>query len=154
MLILRKLRSQAGDTIVEVLMCMAIISLVLGGAYAMVNHSTKNSQQASEHGQALKLAEGQLEVLKTQPSSFIATPPTNQFCFNGNQSYQNTSALNAAVSQVAGGYAPQCKYPDISGTIRYWVTITEPTSNTFIVHITWDGIVGGKDKVELAYKVY
>jgi hypothetical protein len=42
---------------------------VIGGAYAVANKTLANSQQAQEHSEALKIAEGQLEQLK------VATTP-------------------------------------------------------------------------------
>lgn len=60
---LRNVR-QAGDTIVEVLICMAIVSAGLSAAYAISRNSLSRVREAQEHGEALKLAEQQIERLK------------------------------------------------------------------------------------------
>lgn len=57
--------SQTGDTIVEVLIAMAVLSMVLGGAYVASNRSLAVSQQNQERAEALKLVEGQMEQLKS-----------------------------------------------------------------------------------------
>jgi prepilin-type N-terminal cleavage/methylation domain-containing protein len=55
-----------GDTIVEVLIAMAIISLVLVGAYATSIRNVTALQASQEREQAQRLVEGQIEMLRTQ----------------------------------------------------------------------------------------
>jgi type II secretory pathway pseudopilin PulG len=57
-----------GDTIIEVLLAIAIVSLVLSGAYASARRSLVITQQNQERGEAIKLVEQQLERLKTKSS--------------------------------------------------------------------------------------
>ena len=45
---------QRGDTIVEVLIAIAVIGAVLGGAYVVVNNSANNNQAAQERSQERK----------------------------------------------------------------------------------------------------
>ena len=54
----------AGDTIVEVMLALAILGLVLGGAYIVTNQSTLNERRAQERNIALQLAQGQIESMK------------------------------------------------------------------------------------------
>jgi prepilin-type N-terminal cleavage/methylation domain-containing protein len=70
---------QRGDTIVEVLIAMAIISLVLAGAYVTSNRNTILMQSSQERQQAQRLVEGQIEMLRakggiaTSGDCFVAT---------------------------------------------------------------------------------
>jgi type II secretory pathway pseudopilin PulG len=57
-------RREAGDTIVEVLIAIVLVATILGGAYATANHSALDVREAQEHGEALNIAEGQLESLR------------------------------------------------------------------------------------------
>jgi prepilin-type N-terminal cleavage/methylation domain-containing protein len=77
---------QRGDTIVEVLIAIAVISMVLAGAYATTNRSLLATRAAQERSNALKLVETQLEQIKGMsvadpdtlfgnvPGSFCVTP--------------------------------------------------------------------------------
>src|SRR5487761_1385964 len=75
--------TQAGDTIVEVLIAMAVISLVLAGAFLTTRNSQTGVLNSQEHAAALKLIESQLEQLRSVAS---ANPPnlgvftTSKFC--------------------------------------------------------------------------
>jgi type II secretory pathway pseudopilin PulG len=59
-------KSNAGDTIVEVLLSIAIVGSVIAGAYALASRSLAEGVSASEHSQAIKLAEAQIEALKSR----------------------------------------------------------------------------------------
>lgn len=62
---MRRFRSlQRGDTIVEVLLAMAVVGMVLGLAYGITNRSIAIGRSAQERSEALKLAETQVELLK------------------------------------------------------------------------------------------
>jgi type II secretory pathway pseudopilin PulG len=55
-----------GDTIIEVLLSMTIAAAVISGAYALASRSLAEGVSASEHSQAIKLAESQVEALKSR----------------------------------------------------------------------------------------
>lgn len=59
-----KLKLQRGDTIVEVMLAMAVIGMVLGVAYGIANRSVTIGRSAQERSEALKIAESQLELIK------------------------------------------------------------------------------------------
>lgn len=61
---MRKYFKQRGDTIVEVLLAMAVIGMVLGVAYGIANRSVAIGRSAQERSEALKFAESQLELIK------------------------------------------------------------------------------------------
>jgi len=56
---------QRGDTIVEVLISMAVVGIVLAGAFGSANRSLRGSQQAQERTEAVKYSESQMELLKS-----------------------------------------------------------------------------------------
>jgi prepilin-type N-terminal cleavage/methylation domain-containing protein len=122
-----------GDTIVEVLVAIAIVSSVLAGAYASANRSSKVTRTAQERGEALKLAESQIEQVKIALDSGV-TLPTN-FCFN-----------------AAGGV--QTPAPCIIGTIVYEQSITR-AGNDYTVTINWDALTGSnsENSLQLDYRV-
>src|ERR1700677_849276 len=78
---------QRGDTIVEVLIAITIVSMILGGAYLTSHNSLDATQDAQEHDNALQLAQGQVELLRTLATTgspiFSATVnATSFFCIS------------------------------------------------------------------------
>ena len=55
---------QAGDTIVEVLISVSILSVVLVGCYTVVNHSLQTGTESAQRSEALALAQEQIEYIK------------------------------------------------------------------------------------------
>ncbi len=56
--------SDKGDTIIEVLICMAIVSFSLGISYGIASRSLAQVRVSEERGQELRLAQQQLERIK------------------------------------------------------------------------------------------
>lgn len=151
---LKKLTAR-GDTIVEVLVVIAIIGVVLGGAYAFVNRNVKNNQQAQEHSRAVRAAESQLEMLR----NFVANNPipTGRFCFIGSGSNIQKVTIGGALPAPAlspAGHPGQCKVSDGTVAERYLTGIKADSGNKFTVYVTWVGPNGNEQKVSTAYKVY
>lgn len=131
-----------GDTIVEVLICTAIVSLILSAAFNSTRDSLMQFQQAQERGEATKLVEQQAErlraasLLTTSRSSGIFSPAgSGNFCMNSDLT------INPAACQAGIGN-------------RYEVTLTRPATNTFEIHIRWDRIGGGNEELRSAYRLY
>lgn len=153
--------TQRGDTIVEVLIVIAVMSSVLGGAYAITNRNVNNNQQAQEHSQALKVAESQLEQLK----SYIAAPTGalpldgENFCMNLN----GVTLEKIVFTYTGAGYnlpttngnypTPKCQKDDGTISSRYMTGIKR-VGDTYTVYISWDGPTNIRDQISLAYKVY
>lgn len=53
-----------GDTIVEVILALGVLSLVIVSGYAIATSSLRGVQVSKERGEALKIAESQIENLK------------------------------------------------------------------------------------------
>ena len=133
-----KILNQVGDTIVEVMIAVVVLSLTIGGAYGIATRSLRAGRQAQERGEALKLAESQLENIKsqaTQPGTAIFT--TNNFCFDA-----------AGNVQTVG-----CTFNNL-----YTVSITHsPRANNvhqFDVSVQWPSInLNGNDQLTMHYRV-
>ena len=122
-----------GDTIVEVLVAIMVISSVLAGAYVSTRSSINATRTAQERGEALKLAESQVEQIKVAANT--GTPDV-------------IAAADFCIS--AGVLTASC----ITTTGVAYTTITshDTGSNEFAVKVTWDGLAGGINSVELDYK--
>jgi type II secretory pathway pseudopilin PulG len=67
----------AGDTIVEVLIAIAIASFAIGTSYTLANKSLQNAITASDRNQAVNLAENQIVDLKARHQLYGTTGPGN-----------------------------------------------------------------------------
>lgn len=70
-------KSYGGDTIVEVLIAIAVAAFVIGTSYAIANHSLQTAINARDRGQALNLIEGQIAALKFRYKTDKANFPKN-----------------------------------------------------------------------------
>jgi len=149
---------QVGDTIVEVLLAITIVSAILGGAYVSSNRSLSNSRQAEERGEALKYAEGQIERLKSIATSGSAIfSQTSAFCLDSSNAIVN--ATNPTVTSLQpietdnfSTYQAACK----QGNIPYYAAIEHDASitNQFRIYIRWDRFSeAGHDQVLIVYRV-
>lgn len=139
-------RKMAGDTIIEVLLAMAVISVVLGSTYVVVNRSFRTTRQAQERSEAVKLLESQLEQIKVlvkDPNSGISTV-NEVFCIN--------SSGGISV-QSSPSFADDCqKFGTVPGYYRLELT---KTGDLYSAIIQWDSANGsGVDRASLLYKVY
>lgn len=166
MLMLNRLKSvartQHGDTIIEVLVCTAVISFVMLGAYLSIRRDYVSLEETQERRRAVKLVETQVEALHTQ--SNIGNPPIT---LPGGCFYQNAGGLSTSANS---GVAPNPCILDSSGNqatastqLQYslsinWVPTTVSTSSgapltieTYTVTATWQGY-SGQDTVSMEYR--
>jgi type II secretory pathway pseudopilin PulG len=142
------------------LVSIAVVSAVLGSAYAIVNRTVNNSQQVKEHSQALKVAESQLERLRAAPNRARAFDPglSHAICLPDDlskapQDNPGISLTATTMTTNVADYNALCRFSDGSASDRYLVAITR-NSDVFKVYVTWDGATGGQDSVNLAYRIY
>lgn len=153
---LGRLKNNRGDTIVEVMIVLAVLGLAIGISYSTANRSLLNARQAQENSRATELARSQVEwlVSLTCPSGDgncadpnIPSSPSYRFfhgpfpfCIDASAHAQDSS--NAACT-VEGLYNIQ---------VRYFNTASQP--HTFEVQIIWDDVLGeGTDTVRMDYTV-
>lgn len=136
---------QSGDTIVEVVIAVLVVSTIIAGAFAVTNRSTRAVRDSEEHAQALQLLQGQVEYLRNASTVRSSLPNnlTTPFCYDGSGYHQP-----AATSS-------QCLLNNL-----YRVSITSPTAvpatgatTTFNLIATWSALGGGTANVYLSYKV-
>lgn len=147
-------RGQRGDTIVEVLIAVAVISLVLGGAYTATNRSLQSSRSAQEQSAAIKVVESQLEQLKglaDKPGGLSSLPLS--FCL--------ITSASGPVPTATGGPTNPCGLNAQGVTAGtndqpvYQIAITQPSTNTFQLRSTWTDVSGNAtNSVQMSYRVY
>ena len=132
---------QRGDTIVEVLIATAVVSLVLTGAMAVSNNSLKQIRAAQERSEAQAYAQSTVELLDgyTGQQQPLQQPlQQTPFCLN----IISGVITNSPVNNI------NCIFSD-----RYKQLVTyDQNKKSYTVTITWDGITGNQETLTLAYR--
>lgn len=147
----RTIKGERGDTIVEVLISIAVVSFVLGGAYVTTNKSLTSTRASEERSNAVKLVESQAELLKGMVTTAAGADTINnapsKFCITG-------------ATTVASSSSVACKL-DSTGTPTgtepvYNVSIEEnAVTSVFTIKNQWNSVQqDGKDQVEMVYRIY
>lgn len=150
----------SGDTIIEVLLSMSIIGLVLGAAFGIANRSVQIGQNAQERTEALKIAESQLELFKSEfytNTELQNREESRPFCLS-------IGALGAAISEITD---VECQNIDGNGNSGlYNVSIIPPNSDKAVdptgayeIKVVWSRIGASSseeadnNRLSLYYKV-
>lgn len=154
--------NQRGDTIVEVLIAIAVISTVLGIAYASMNRGLYRMRDAQERIEALKIIEGQIESLRYSNSGSSVSIPgvgSNAFCI--------TIGAATPVTVFSDGSVPTAnlvdddfsKYPsgaDQCNKRFYYFGIKRESTKLFRFYVRWDKVGGrsnqDRNQIEMVYR--
>ncbi len=142
---------QTGDTIVEVLICIAIVGAAIMAAYSLASNSLQEGISSSQHTQAIKIAESQVELLKYRQNASIGAAAWTQFTAAANTHFCIKSGIDPSDSAnwapVQQGSSPDTLIVDAThykaactqDNSRYFIDITKGlgTNPTFLVTIRW-----------------
>jgi prepilin-type N-terminal cleavage/methylation domain-containing protein len=142
---------QRGDTIVEVLISMAVISLILAAGYAITNRNVATTQDSQERSQAQQLVKQQAEQLRVlSANGGITLNNTDCTILNGTNVQVQTSAGGAcdflASGSPCGTSTAACYQVRINKSIVNGVT-------TYLITATWTNSRAKQSTVELDYGV-
>ncbi len=149
MSIKKLLKNSEGDTIVEVLISIAIISLVLTISYSLSNRSSQYIQQSQERGEAQKISEQQLELLRNYLQPTTDWEGSHYKCFD-----DGTPA--SGIPPKPTTLATKCnKGTKDNGQGRYKTAIVyDTTTNTYTVTTTWSSLTSAPQQtLALSYKL-
>lgn len=159
-------RINAGDTLVEVMIAMAVMGMVIAVSYKIAGRALQTAQQAEERGQAIKVSENQLERLKLLAPGY-GTPATN--IFNTSSAFCVSQTTNSPVNWAIGDYPPNDEFSDILSTTapgkykpeciqngRFYFSVAYDASQNdlFTIRTRWDRIGGGRDEVKIVYHLH
>lgn len=143
---------QAGDTIVEVLIVLAILSLAFSISSATATHGLAQSQNAQEHSQAQSVLDGQLELLREAiQKGGTNIPASGTFCLDQPTNLTHIVSITHP-DQLDTGYGA-C---NTSGTL-YYASITPVGTGAgsyYDLQVRWEGTgTLGTQKVETTYRI-
>lgn len=149
---------KAGDTIVEVMLAMTVVSLVLTGAFVSSSKAFHGGRLSQERGEALKLAEAQIENLK----ALAATGTVDIFDASLLVSCTHTEASKPARKDIGsltvmpaldaddfGAYPNECRDNLYHMSLEY-----QSSTNLFFARSRWEGPTNGRQEVLLTYRVH
>lgn len=140
-----RLSSERGDTIVEVMVSLAVLALAFSISFATANHSLLTTRNAQEHAEALQYLASQVEFVRSDsPDSRLYSAGT--FCMD--------PANGALIKPVTTA----CTI----NPIGYQLTIVYSPASAFGVNqdeftfdVSWPGVGSvGQQHEELQYKVH
>jgi type II secretory pathway pseudopilin PulG len=142
-----------GETIVEVLIVIAILSSVLGSAFAITTKTVNNNRQSQEHSEAVGYAQDQLERLKSIAESGSTLP--SKFCISSAGVVKDVSAI-ATIGQADSNADVMGDYPAECQTSYYrFVTVYDSGTKTYKSYVRWDSLNGNtRNNVQLSYRPY
>ncbi len=138
-----KILNQTGDTIIEVLLAMTIIGLILAGAYATSSRSLNTSQYSQERTRATRIAESQIEQIKSLGIAISDPRLVGSFCIDISQAQP--------IIAIAGG-AP---FPAGCVEETFFNKSLSLSGDTYTIVVDWTppgGSDSNKANVTLVYR--
>jgi prepilin-type N-terminal cleavage/methylation domain-containing protein len=148
-------KSQQGETIVEVLIAIAIVSSVLAIAYSTMARNLSTMRDNQERTEAAKIAQGQIEALKQawgtvdgQADIISERSSGAPFCVSTGEGHSTgSSTVTSDITTDTFPYQAPCSSGFYNMGIRY-------NSGVYIVTVRWDRINGGnRNEIAMAYRV-
>lgn len=165
-----KLLNQRGDTIIEVLIVLAILGFAISISYSSASRSLADSEQSEQNAYATEVGQSQIEQIRgavTSSLPTLITGPTAGQISNLPSTAQGPGAqefcMSSGTAVLISGPNCQNTQGGVTYTIADLLTQTAPLNpvaglplvNLFQVQVTWPDALGqGTDTVTLFYKVY
>ncbi len=157
-----------GDTIVEVMVVLAILGSGIAISYSSVSRSLAMSQDAKERMEVTQLLQTQLEYVREavlNPSSSLGVSMANttsqsgsMFCFYVSQPPNTIEIYQFSPIDIINANKTNPTYPtDCSqGFFGYYITYTtNSNSHIYEAKSSWPSILGnGQNKANIIYEVY
>lgn len=147
---LNRLNGYRGDTIVEVIMVLAVLGLAISISYATANRSLLDARQAQEASQGARIVQSQLEALRG-----LSAPGNPQNVYQaGPYCISSSNTVVAWINPTTPD--PSCITHDVNSD--YTTNIKGPSGppgGNFTIQVSWDDVEGqGTDTDTLAYNLY
>lgn len=150
---------QRGDTIVEVMVVLAVLGLALSITYATATRSLMNARQAQETAEASSILQLQVEGLRNLSAVPRPAPASKDIYIAAPFCIQNTGSAFQVVTPLPSPSTP------CSGNSLYTISIIYcavgggscpiGSYDTFIATATWPDVIGqGTDQVTLTYRAH
>lgn len=152
------MRTSHGDTIIEVVLALSVLGLIIGTSTVLANRNTRSLQATQENSVATRLAQEQLEYVKTlagQDPEALIDGGSGKFCVRQLPADPENPSATRDLEIVNG--ADMCKLlngaADYETTIRVTPTDEDDVYTATIISEITNSLLEGDQKVQLSYKV-
>ena len=152
---MRSWNAQRGDTIVEVLIAIAVASSVLAVIYSTMNRNLLITRDTQERAEATKIVQGQMELLKAHVDNGDVTVNNGTFCLDASSPTAVagfTGTPTNTLPEDFSHYPANCKGKGLSGLYNIAVVAN---SGLYKIYVRWDNVqgTGTQDQVVMVYKI-
>ena len=150
-----------GDTIIEVLIVLAILGSGLAISYSIASKSLLISRDAQERTEATTILEAQIEQVRAvilNPTSSLGTQLGAQLATNNPQNFcfypaNSPNSIYPLTNPVPNTLPTECQTNNI---FSYYITYSKINSNiTYTAICNWENVFGtGMASDRLVYKIY
>ncbi len=148
-----RILGSAGDTIVEVMIVLAVLGLAFSISYATATRGLAQSRNAEEHSQALGILSSQVELVRAQIDQGGDVFRANPYCLTGSTQTPTNLGYAAVPSSVESD--DWSKYTGCTSGLYHESVTYDSSTGLFDLKVRWDGNGGLKrQQVELTYRVY
>jgi type II secretory pathway pseudopilin PulG len=158
----RNIYSKKGDTIVEVLIAITVLSMALGIGFATIGRSNAGLQANKEQFQAQQIANQQIEYLRASDAGANGGTVRNAFNGTAPNCLQMSGSVILVISVINGD---NCKNKAMGGASIYTIDVAcvdnlgvrgacntaKDVMSVYSVIITWDNVKGSQSTLELQY---
>lgn len=146
--------NQKGDTIIEVLLAIAVVGSVLGIAYSTMHRNLLTLRSNQERTEATRLGQGQVEQLRTYWDTDrveVTDQGTAGFCVSsgGAHALSNGSPTANIDDDDLEGYSAEC----MNSYYRIAVRRDTVDDKKYRVFVRWDRLGGGRNEVMMVYRL-
>ena len=110
--------NKKGDTIVEVLIALTILSLAMSISYATANSSIRGLQSARSTARATSLMQKQIEYIR------INNPGATDFCYSATGIIRSYTPPSFSADCIQDGYTIKVKKSNLSAPFEYNLVTT------------------------------
>ncbi len=152
-----------GDTIIEVMIVLAVLGLAISISYSTANRSLLNTRQAQENSEATKVLQSQIEGIRilgangpTDPADPLLNPYTHgvPFCIKGGATPVLAEVSDPFCNDNSGNYDLRIYYCPGSSDIQCAGSQLQ-AQGTFLITAKWDNVRGvGTDSINYVYRYY
>ncbi|CAN5448619.1 hypothetical protein BH10PAT3_BH10PAT3_8260 [soil metagenome] len=157
--------AQRGDTIVEVLIAMAVASSVLALTYVTMNRNLNITRASQERTEASKVVQGQIEALKARTDAG-RTLVSDNFCIDATDGSEielppgipNTTGSTPAARLAADDFSKYINPLGVtedcvsSGLYHYGAILVSGTTYRF--YVRWERVGGGgREEIIMVYSL-
>lgn len=157
-----KILDQRGDTIVEVLIAVVVISSMLVGTFAIANKSSSQIRSSQERTEATKLTTSVIEILKGAKDINGLETSNKWYCFNfiSNDAVKSKADKTAMfdtlppvgdVDDTNTSFNSDCKTTPNNG-VEYFVFVKYYPNNKHEFTARWDKVSGGREQLTMVYQ--